>query len=336
MILSRRSEFASNPIEEENVLAQRLREKGMKIVGLNKGDPPKYFPTPKYFIDAYVEALRQGRTAYSSIGDENVLKLAIEKRYKRTYKIGLNNEDIVITAGVSEALTFLNNALINTGETGILFRPYYTIYASLLKMSEGRVQVEDYDEKDEWNVHLDNLRKSLASMKRSGKIKRVKYMMITNPNNPTGTVLRRNTLEGIADIANEYGILLISDEIYDEIVYNGAKLTSIGQVAKGMPHMILNGASKVYDATGFRLGFAMVPGEDRVSTEIKKKLNDYALVRLSVNNPAMYALAAAMNNQKEHNRAVRHMVSEIEKRVNITYKLLNENPHLETVEPNGA
>ncbi|HVC57903.1 MAG TPA: aminotransferase class I/II-fold pyridoxal phosphate-dependent enzyme [Candidatus Acidoferrales bacterium] len=335
-LLSDRSEFALNPIEEENVLARKLAQKGMKIVGLNKGDPPKYFPTPKYVIDAYVKALREGRTTYSGIKDEDVLKYAVQRRYKKAYNIRLKEEDIIITAGVSEAISFLNSALINKGDIGILFRPYYTIYASMLKMNEGRIQLEDYDENDSWNVHVDKLRKSLASMKRSGTIKKVKYMMITNPNNPTGTVLRRKILEEIADIANEYGILLISDEIYDEIVYNGAKLTSVGQVAKGIPHVILNGASKVYDATGFRVGFAMVPGDDKVSNALKAALDNYALVRLSVNNPALYAVAEAMQNEKEHKKAIRHMVSEIETRVNLSSKLLAETPHLETVEPNGA
>ena len=334
--LSDRSRFAVNPIEEENALARKLAARGMRIIGLNKGDPPKYFPTPGYVIDAYVRALREGRTAYSSVADENVLKDAVAKRYKRAYNIGLGEEDIVVTAGVSEALSFLNNALINRGDIGILFRPYYTIYASLLGMSEGRIQLEDYDERDSWNVHVDSLRRSLASMKRSGRIRRVKYMLITNPNNPTGTVLRRGVLKEMVDLANEYGILLISDEIYDEIVYNGARLTSIGQVARGVPHVILNGASKVYDATGFRVGFAMVPGDDAKSKALKEAMENYSLVRLAVNNPALYAVAKAMNNVSEHKRAVRHMVSEIEKRVNLTYRLLAENPHLETVEPNGA
>ncbi|MDE1833413.1 MAG: aminotransferase class I/II-fold pyridoxal phosphate-dependent enzyme, partial [Candidatus Micrarchaeota archaeon] len=278
-LLSDRSKFAVNPIEEENVLARRLAAKGMKIIGLNKGDPPKYFPTPRYVIDAYVRALRAGRTAYSGMADESVLKDAIARRYKRAYNIGLGEEDIVITAGVSEALAFLNNALINKGDIGILFRPYYTIYASLLGMSEGRMQLEDYDERDSWNVHVDNLRRSLGSMSRSGRIRRVKYMLITNPNNPTGTVLRREILKEIVDISNEYGILLVSDEIYDEIVYNGAKLTSVGQVARGVPHVILNGASKVYDATGFRVGFAMIPEDDGKSAALKEAMENYSLVR---------------------------------------------------------
>ena len=84
-------------------------------------------------------------------------------------------------------------------------------------------------------------------------------MMITNPNNPTGTVLDRKVLEEVVDVANEYGVMLISDEIYDEIVYNGAKFTSMSQVAKGVPHAILNGASKDYDSMGFRIGFVVVP-----------------------------------------------------------------------------
>ncbi|MDE1856073.1 MAG: aminotransferase class I/II-fold pyridoxal phosphate-dependent enzyme, partial [Candidatus Micrarchaeota archaeon] len=83
--------------------------------------------------------------------------------------------------------------------------------------------------------------------------------------NPTGTVLPRNTLKEIVDLANEHNLVLVSDEIYDEIVYNGAKFTSMSQLAKGVPHVILNGASKNLDATGFRIGFMIVPEKDEMS-----------------------------------------------------------------------
>ncbi len=91
-----------------------------------------------------------------------------------------------------------------------------------------------------------------------------KYMVITNPHNPTGKVLERKDLQEIVDIANENDLLLISDEIYDELVYNNHTFTSLGQVANGVPHMIFNGSSKNFDSTGFRIGFMVIPGTDKV------------------------------------------------------------------------
>jgi alanine-synthesizing transaminase len=336
MLLSERSKYAVNPIEEEDKLAEQLEKRGRKIIKLNRGDPPKYFPTPKYIIRAYVEALREGITGYTAADGTKKLKDAVAGRYSRLYGLGLGHEDIIVTAGISEGLMFLNNALINESDSAVIFKPYYPLYNSWLKLNGGEAIMENYDEKAGWNIHVEGLSNSLRAAKASGKLRKVKYMMITNPNNPTGTVLNKRVLEEVVDLANDYGLLLVSDEIYDEIVYNGAKFTSVSEIAKGMPYAILNGASKIYDSTGFRIGFVMVPGGDARSKLLKEKLYNYATMRLSVNSPAQSAVAEAINNTKEHTRAIRSMVKSIESRANHATKLLNENPCLETVAPNGA
>ena len=336
MQLSNRSKFAKNPIEEEDKLAEQLEKKGKKIYRLNRGDPAKYFPTPKYIIKAFESALEQGITSYTPADGTKKLKDAIIGRYSRLYGLKPDYNDIIVTAGVSEAIMFLNNILINESDSAIIFKPYYTLYDSFLKMSGGHPILEKYDEKNNWNIDIENLKKSLKKLKATNKIKKTKYMLITNPNNPTGTVLDKSSLKEVVEIANEYRLPLISDEIYDEIVYNKAKFTSMSQIAKGMPHVILNGASKVYDSTGFRIGFAIVPENDKDSEMLKEGLYRYAITRLSLNSPAEFAIAEAMTNVTEHNKAIRTMVKSIEERVNHAVKLLNENPLLQTVTPNGA
>lgn len=332
MFLSDRSRFAGNSIEEDNRLADELERKGMRVIRLSRGDPTVYFPTPRYIIDAYVAALRDGKTTYASSGGEQALKDAVTERYRRLYNLSAGSDDIAITAGISEALLFINSALINKGDTAVLFRPSYPIYMPTLRLHGGRAMLARYDELNGWNVELDALRKSLRGVKAG----RVKYMLITNPNNPTGTVLKRSVLEEVVSIANEHGIMLISDEIYDEIVFNNAQFTSVCEVARGMPHVILNGASKVFDSTGFRIGFVIVPEDDRRSQELRERLYNYGIMRLSVNTPAQYAVAAAMSNIAEHRKAVTYMVREIEKRVNYATKMLKENRYVNVVEPNGA
>ncbi len=336
VFLSERSKYASNPIEEEDILAERLERKGKKIIRLNRGDPAKYFPTPKYIIKAYKDALEKGFTSYSAADGTKALKDAIAARYRRIYGLKMDHSDINVTQGVSEALSFLNSALINESDSAILFKPYYPLYDAWLKLNGGNAIMENYDEKSNWEIHIDGLKRSLVEAKRKGKTKKIKYMMITNPNNPTGTVLSKKVLEGVVELANEHRILIISDEIYDEIVYNGARFTSISEVAKGTPYAILNGASKIYDSTGFRIGFLMIPEGDKLSEMLKKTIYNYALMRLSVNSPAQAAVTEAINNTKEHKRAISAMVKTIESRANHATKLLNENPYLETVKPNGA
>ena len=335
-ILSKRSAFAHNSILEEEKVADSLIKKGIKVIEINRGDPASYFPTPKYTIDAYIKALRERKTSYSR--DSGVMPLinAISRRYKRKYGVSSNTDDIIVTAGVSEALLFINMATINPGDNAIIFRPFYNQYLTQLKLAGGVPVYENYDEANGWDLNPESIKKTLKSLKNSGRLKRTKYMLITNPNNPTGTVLSRKVLEEVVDLANEYGVFLISDEIYDEIYYNKAKFTSLSQLAKGVPHMILNGASKDFDSTGFRIGYMLLPESDKTSEELKSKLAEFASVRLCVNTPAQYAFAESMSNEKEHNKEIKHMVSEIESRVNAAVKVLKDNEKLRVVEPNGA
>ena len=334
--LSKRSAFVYNPILEEDDAAAKLAEKGIEVMKLNRGDPAFYFPTPKYIIDAYVEALRAGKTYYSDSAGVKELREAVARRYKRMYNVNADPDKVIATAGISEGLAFINSALIDNGDRAVIFKPYYVQYITNLREYGGKPLFGIYDENDGWNIHLEHIRGELRKMKRAGKIGRVKYMILKNPNNPTGTVLRRKVLREIVDIANENDIVLVSDEIYDEIVYNGAEFTSIGQVSKGVPHVILHGASKVFDATGFRMGYMVLPENDRKSIAIRGKIKDYARMRLSLNTPAEYALAEGINNRKEHDRAIKGMVSRIEKRVNSATAVLKRSDAISVVRPNGA
>ncbi|MGC8587084.1 MAG: aminotransferase class I/II-fold pyridoxal phosphate-dependent enzyme [Candidatus Micrarchaeia archaeon] len=331
-ILSKRSAFAGSPIQENDSIVAALAKKGKKIIRLNRGDPAPYFKTPKYIIDAYISALKNGITYYSSAAGLKDLREAVLKRHKRMYNLDADIDSVIITQGVSEALQFINSAMIDEGDSAVLFKPYYPLYSLFLNFYGGKAIMESYYESMNWNIDTDKLKKVIDAHKRD----RIKYMLITNPNNPTGTVMGRNVLKEIVDIANDRGIFLISDEIYDEIVFNGANFTSLSEVAEGTKYMILNGASKDFDSTGFRLGYALIPGEDRDSMEVKRKFVELAMSRLSVNTPAQYAFAEGISNIKEHSKAVKSMVRQIADRANFVTRLVNDRDYMHAVEPNGA
>ena len=331
-LFSKRSAFAINPIREEDNAAEALRKKGVQVIKLSTGDPAAYMPTPDYITNAYINALRQKKTAYSMAEGVPELTDAVAKRYKRLYNTDFDDKSVITTQGLSEAINIIDNALVNEGEFAFLFRPYYPAYMTNLRLAGGDAIFGRYYEDENWGTRIDDIKHTFNH----SKGKKIKYMMITNPNNPTGTVLSRKVLKEIVDIANEHDLLLISDEIYDEIIFNGAKLVSVCQLAKGMPHMILNGVSKNFDATGFRIGFMIIPEEDAVSAALRQKFVNYARIRLSVNTPAEYACVEALNNVKEHAKEVHNMVKEIQLRINYTSKLLDENPYLSYVKPNGA
>ncbi len=332
--LSERSRFAYAPLHEYDALARSIEKKGKKVIWLNRGDLAIYFKTPKYFIDAYVKSLKSGKTFYAQPTGINELREAISNRYKRLYGVRFGPEKAIVTQGVSEALNFMNAAMINYGDAALMFKPYYSSYMPFLRFYGGTVYVHDYDESRNWDLDRDKIESMFR--KNRGMARKVKYMLITNPNNPTGSVLDRKTLEDVVEFAKDHGIFLISDEIYDEIVYNGAKFTSIAQLAKGIPHMILNGASKVFDAPGIRIGYMVLPEEDKLSNELRKKFTDFCDMRLSANTPAQYAFADAINNRKAHEKALRKMVASIENRVHFATKLLNENEYVHAIEPRGA
>ena len=327
--LSGRSRFAGNVIEEEDTFAAELSHSGRKMIKLNRGDPVAYFPTPKYIIDAYVRALKLGRTGYSFHAGIPELREAISHRHKRLYGLDADMEDVIVTQGVSEAIMFLNSMLIGRGDSAVLFRPYYPLYFSGLHMYDGKPIFADYHD-DGMGIDTDLLRR------RIGK-KRVKYMIFSNPCNPTGSVMGSKELKEIVNVANDHGIFIISDEIYDEITYNGAKFTSISEVSEGVPKAIFGGASKCFDATGFRIGYALVPEGDALSSSIKEKLADYAKMRLSSGTPAQYAFAEAINDVAGHKEALKAMVEEIADRTNFAYDLLKDSDHLRLrLRPKGA
>lgn len=334
-ILSYNSKYVENPLREFDARSRYLKEHGKEIIKLSIGDPAIYFPTADYIIKAYSAALKERKTYYSRSEGVKELINAIIKRYKHYYSIGLHEEDVIVTSGVSEALLFINSGLINKGDSALFFKPYYSQFIPNALMFGAVPIYGEYDEKNNWGIDTDRLEILLKKLPLQRR-KKLKYMMLANPSNPTGTVLKEGTLRKLVDIANEYGMLLISDEIYDEIVYNGAKFTSMSKIAKGIPHIVLSGLSKNFSATGLRIGFMIMPEQDPVSEQVKKKMRDYAYLRLSINTPAQYAAAEAIGNQKEHDRFIKDYVSKIESRVNSAYKLLSQSKYLQVVKPNGA
>ncbi|MEM3839509.1 MAG: aminotransferase class I/II-fold pyridoxal phosphate-dependent enzyme [Candidatus Micrarchaeaceae archaeon] len=333
-IFSRFSIYAVNAIEEENQTALKLERAGRKLIKLNIGDPARFFPTPGYIVDAYNEALRNRNTGYCEPEGIPELREAVADRYRRMYGTAADPDDVFVTHGVSEALVFMNSMFVNPGDMAIMLKPYYVVAYSGFRIFGGEPIFHEYKEEEGWDIDVEGLGKKVKKAKKEGK--KVKYLMITNPSNPTGMVLSRKVLDKLVGIANDNDLVIISDEIYDEIVYNGAEFTSVSQVAKGIPHIILSGASKDLDATGFRIGFVIVPGEDRISIDIKKKVYDFCSIRLCANTPAQYAVAEGISNITEHKRHISHLVREIEDRANFASRLINESSYMHVVPPRGA
>jgi len=327
--LSKLSAYASSPIREDDILASRLAKEGNKVIKLNSGDPARYINTPKRVIKAYIEALKRNENYYSNSQGIEPLRQAIAARHKKIYGLDAGPEKIVVTQGISEGIQFLNIALIDKGDKAILIRPYYPSYISYLQIVGGKAIFADAIEESNWNIDLDALAKRVKDEKR------IKYILITNPNNPAGYIISRKKLEEIVEFANEHELFIISDEIYDELVYRGS-FTSISQVAGDMPYMILNGMSKNFVATGFRLGYMLVPNEDEKSKALLGKLIELAQMRLSPNTPAQFAYAEGLRNLSAHNREVSKLRALLKERLYFATRRVNESDYMHALPPSGA
>jgi len=329
MFLSKLSLYASSPIREEEKTASMLVKAGKKVIKLNSGDPAKYFKAPKRVINAYANALKNNYAYYATSQGIEQLRQAIANRHKKVYGLDASPEKIVVTEGISEGIQFLNMALIDKGDKAILIRPYYPSYVSYLQIFGGSAIFADAIEERNWDIDLDSLAKKVRGEKR------IKYMLITTPNNPAGYVIRRRKLAEIADFANEHGLFLISDEIYDELVYRG-RFTSLSEVADGMPYMLLNGMSKSFVTTGYRLGYMLIPNDDEKSKALLSKLIELAQMRISANTPAQFAYAEGLRDLSAHNREVAKLRAELKERLYFATKKVNESEYMHALPPSAA
>ncbi len=321
-----------NPILEQGRLARELERKGSKLIKINIGDPAMYFRLPKNIVWAYKKALEEGHTAYLEEQGLRELREAVSDRYLDRYGISFAGENVVITQGVSEALSFMNQGMIDGGDSAVIFRPFFTEYLTYLKLSGGVPILPALDESNNWDINISELERLL----KNNKGRKPKYMLMTNPNNPTGTTLSGKAIREAIEIAKDNDIFIVSDEVYDELLYNGAEFTSVGKFAKGIPHMLLNGASKNYMATGLRVGFAIFPEEDPKSQALKKVFIGMAGARLSANTPSQYAILEGMRNKEKHNEFMHEKLLQIADRSRLAARLINETGFFTAVPPNSA
>ncbi|MGC8479614.1 MAG: pyridoxal phosphate-dependent aminotransferase [Candidatus Micrarchaeia archaeon] len=324
--------MVENPIAETSHIAEQLEKNGKHVLRFSIGDPAAYFKTPEYILSAYKLALENHKTAYSDWKGNETLRKAIASRYKDLYNVDYNPENIQITQGVSEALQFINMSLIEKNTKAIIIAPFFTQYLPYILMEGGEPILSFHDFSNNWNIDTESIKEKI---KNAGKNK-PKYILVTNPNNPTGTAPSEKSLKEVVEIAKDNDIFLISDEIYDEILYNNTKFISVSSLAKGVPHMILNGASKNLIATGFRIGFCITPEDDKKSVSLRNSISILSNSRLSANTPAQYAVAEGISNKVEHKKAVTDFIRQVEKRSALSYKLSQESAFLKVIKPNSA
>ncbi|MCG2727397.1 MAG: aminotransferase class I/II-fold pyridoxal phosphate-dependent enzyme [Candidatus Methanoperedenaceae archaeon] len=288
------------------------------VISLGVGEPD--FVTPWHIREACIYSLEKGFTSYTSNYGLLELRELISRSYKKDFNVDYNpRNEILVTAGVSEAADLAFRAVINPGDEVIIPEPCYVSYKPGVFLAGGKpVPVPTYQE-DEFRVTADQIRKSTTE--------KTKALVLSYPNNPTGAVMRKNDLEEIADVVNENDLVVISDEVYGKLTYDGAH-TCFSSIS-GMKErsIILNGLSKSHAMTGLRLGFAA--GSEELIAAMTK-IHQYTMLCAPV-TAQMGAIEALKNGDGE----MKKMVREYNRRRRLIVSGLNR-LELDCFEPKGA
>ncbi len=305
--------------------ARALEKKGRKITYLNIGDPVKFdFDTPKHIKAALVEAVESGANWYCSSEGLPDLREAICRKEKRVSKIDVSPEDVVVTHGVSEGIFMIMAAIVDRDDEILLPGPTYPPYSSYAKFFDGKPVAYRTIEDEGWKPDVEDIQSKICD--------RTKGIVIINPNNPTGAVYDEETIGKIVELAAENNLLVLSDEIYDRIVYE-EEFVSTARIAHDYPVVGLNGFSKVYLATGWRLGYLYFHDPQGKLETLKESVKKESRIRLCANTPVQKAGVAALNGPEIH---VSKMVNSLRKRRNYAWKRLNEIEGISCTKPKGA
>ena len=225
--VTKRAQTIEYAIRDVVVLAKKLEARGKKIIYLNIGDPVKFdFVVPSHIKQALKDAVEEGANWYSPFEGLPELREAICEKEKRINGIEISPENVLITQGISEGIQMLTASLIENSDELLVPGPAYPPYTSYVKFFGGNPVSYKTSEDNDWQPDIDDLRSKITSKTRG--------IVVINPNNPTGAFYHEKAVKQIVDLAGEHDLLLISDEIYDGIVYN-EKFVSTSRIAKDVP-----------------------------------------------------------------------------------------------------
>ncbi len=309
-------------IRDVAIAAKKVEQQGRKVDYLNIGDPVKYgFQPPDNVKEALIKAVRNNENYYSPSEGIPELRAAIAEK-EHSKGLAVDGDDILVTNGISEGLDMVISSIVEDGDEVLLPGPYYPPYASYVRL-RGGVPVEFAVDMNNSTPDIDDIRSKVTS-------KTVAICLIS-PNNPTGVVFNENSLKEIVNIANEYNLYILCDEIYDQIVFD-EKFVGIGKIAGDSPVIILNGFSKVHLMSGWRIGYLAFNKSPKLE-DIRENLPKLARVRIATNLPVQHAALESLRGPQGY---ISEFVSELKKRRDLVVKRLNSIPGLSCPNPKGA
>jgi aspartate aminotransferase len=300
--------------------AKELKAQGIDVIGLGAGEPD--FNTPQNILDAAVDSMNKGLTKYTPAGGLPVLKKAIIDKLQRDNELTYEPNQIIVGVGAKHVLYTLFQVILDAGDEVIIPIPYWVSYPEQVKLAGGvPVYVEGTADQN-YKITAEQLRNAVTE--------KTKAVIINSPSNPSGMIYSKEELAQLAEVAEEKDILIISDEIYEKLVYNGIKHTSIAQLSESIKArtIVVNGVAKSHSMTGWRIGYAAG------NAEIIKAMTDLASHSTSnATTTAQYATVEAYNGPQD---AVEEMRQAFESRLEVIYPKLAAIPGFKVLKPQGA
>ncbi|MEM9274087.1 MAG: pyridoxal phosphate-dependent aminotransferase [Cyanobacteria bacterium P01_F01_bin.143] len=300
--------------------AKAMKAEGIDVCSFSAGEPD--FPTPKHICEAAQKAIDQGKTRYGAVAGELRLREAIAKKLQTKNNLSYQAENIIVTNGGKHSLYGLMQALIAAGDEVIIPAPYWVSYPEMVKLAGGTPIFIETTAANNYRMTAEQLENAITE--------KTKLLVLNSPSNPTGTVYPPGEIRVIADIVVEKDILVVSDEIYENILYDDTEHLSIGAVNPEIfkRTIISNGFAKSYSMTGWRLGYAAGP------LEVIKAMGK--IQGHSTSNVCSFAQYGAIAALEESQDCVQQMLSAFAQRREFIYQAINDVSALSCPKPDGA
>jgi aspartate aminotransferase len=300
--------------------AKEMKAKGIDVISFGAGEPD--FNTPENIQNKGIQAIKEGKTRYTPASGTNELKNAICNKLENDNDLAYNPSNIIISSGAKHSIYNALMAIINPGDEVIVSIPYWVSYPQMIKLAGGTPVYIQTKEENDFKYQMNDLNKALT--------KNTKAIIINSPNNPTGTIYNENELKNIADWAVKNNIFVISDEIYEKLIYDNEKHISIASLNDDIKDLtiVINGMSKAYAMTGWRIGYAAA------NEEIIKVMSN--IQSHTTSNPCSISQYASVEGLSGNQNAVNEMKRHFEERRNFMVDKVNNIKGLSCRKPKGA
>ncbi len=300
--------------------AKALKSQGVDVIGFGAGEPD--FDSPDHVKEAAIKAINEGMTKYTGVGGIDELKDAIIYRLKEDHNLEYEKSEIIASVGAKHTLYNVIQVLFDKGDEVIVPAPYWVSYPEQIKLAEATPVILETKESDGFKITPTALKQHINS--------NTKALILNYPSNPTGATYNEAELRAIVDVAMDAGLIIISDEIYEKIIYGGIKhipVASLGEDIKKAT-ILVNGVSKTYSMTGWRIGYAA--GDKGVISAMSK------LQGQSTSNPTSISQWAAIAALRGDHQIIDDRTKEFEQRKNYIVEKLNDIPQINCFDPQGA